>query len=258
MQGQVTSPQPTVAVGGKAAPPPQPLAPASHVAAKVAPDHLPAWLDFTSHVVGATAWPLTVILLALLFRKQLAGLLKNLEHLKYPGGEASFKREVLSFKTVVGAAEAELQTEIAQERATAPHADLKPSNTYEIAKAARALIEERWPGEAEGRIGTETVLDGWALIEGALVDAAETENRSEISPNAALRYLRDERLITPTTLNAVRAARELRNAVVHRNKRPADLDAVDYLITSGQLANTIRNEVALERAKRSGRGPQAR
>lgn len=48
------------------------------------------WKEFAASVTGSVAWPLAILILGLVFRKQLIDLFKRLQDFKVPGTEATF------------------------------------------------------------------------------------------------------------------------------------------------------------------------
>jgi hypothetical protein len=52
------------------------------------------WTEFVLGLIKALAWPLTVFLIALIFRRELRGIVRRLNRLKYGDWEAHFEREL--------------------------------------------------------------------------------------------------------------------------------------------------------------------
>jgi len=51
-------------------------------------------MQYLINLIDAIAWPVCIIIIALLFRKQLRSALGQLEHLKYKDFEAKFRRQL--------------------------------------------------------------------------------------------------------------------------------------------------------------------
>jgi hypothetical protein len=64
------------------------------------------WLTFIAEIVGALAWPITLVLVLLWIRRPLFALLPNLKRLKWKEIDLDFSKEVSQLKEKV-AAEAE-------------------------------------------------------------------------------------------------------------------------------------------------------
>ena len=112
------------------------------------------WLQFTSSIVGALAWPLVVFALLVLLRKHLGQLVSRLIHLKLPGvAEAKFKEQLAA--STEEAEEVALRT-VQVERQTAPdRAFLELAKNFPSAailqswkdiEATLQQIRERLPG----------------------------------------------------------------------------------------------------------------
>src|SRR3546814_1699782 len=52
------------------------------------------WLEWTSSVIGSTAWPIALVLVALIFRGQITKLLKRIKGAKYGEAEVLFREEL--------------------------------------------------------------------------------------------------------------------------------------------------------------------
>ncbi len=161
-------------------------------------------LEFIAALVKALAWPIVVLAVALLFRRQLAKLLDQpLRSLRAGPLEANWDLQA-----------AELRTELADSSSPGPAGS--PDATADLAPLASAAP-------------VAAVLQAFSRIEERLhellVDEPGRGSALQLARRAA-----DLHLISPDAVRAVEGAAVLRNLVAHG--RPTDLDeprARDYL-----------------------------
>jgi hypothetical protein len=98
-----------------------------------------SWLEFTSSVVHALAWPAAVFAIVLILRRPLRALILSLRILKYKDLQAEFGRKVDEAEDL--AAQAKLPP---AEEAT-PEAEVAPTSLESLAEVApRQAIIEAW------------------------------------------------------------------------------------------------------------------
>ncbi len=161
-------------------------------------------LEFIAALVKALAWPVVVVVVVLLFRRQLAKLLgQPLRSLRAGPLEANWDLQA-----------AELRTELAD--STSPGPDGSSGATTDLAPlAATAPVA--------------AVLQAFSRIEDRLHELLADEPGRGSALQLA-RRASDLRLISPEAVRAVEGAAVLRNLVAHGG--PTDLDeprARDYL-----------------------------
>jgi hypothetical protein len=169
------------------------------------------WLAFIAAVVGSLAWPVTLIVIVLIFRRQLLAAAPWLRELEVGNVKLKFAEELAKAAT---AAE-----EIEPQKQPAPVAP--PVTDRDL------LLAEHAP------IGL--VLQSWMTVENALADAAVRHGLSMSSgtPRAVPSYrliedLEARRVITPATAQTLSYLRQLRNQVAH-HKGSIDTDqALEY------------------------------
>jgi hypothetical protein len=158
------------------------------------------WLQFTSSIIAAIAWPFVVLLLLVLLRKQLGSLATRLEELTLPGGtKAKFKEQLES-----GRDKAE---EVASESDPAsPQKERVPDDAFlELAK--------RFPEAA--------ISQAWKEIEQVLLEIRERllGANSRQNLNSVVRRLRDQQLIDGSAEELYLSLRQARNTAVHATDR---------------------------------------
>lgn len=164
--------------------------------------------DFAASLVGSLAWPIVIVIVAVLFRRQLSALLaRPLSSLTAGPLKAVWDRQV---------AEVEAELPYSPSGTTPGGSAADTDRLREIARVAPAAA----------------VLEAFALIEEQLrqilQDAGVDAGRGG-AMQMARRALKAG-LVRPETLTAVEGATVLRNLAAHG--RPSDLDetrALDYL-----------------------------
>ncbi len=168
--------------------------------------------EFAASLVGSLAWPIVVLIVAVLFRRQLSALLaRPLSSLKAGPLEAVWDRQV---------AEVEAELPRSPSGVTSAGGDPDTDRLREIARAAPAAA----------------VLEAFTLIEEQLrqilLDAG-VDAGVDAGGGGAMQMARralEAGLVRPETVKAVEGAAVLRNLAAHGRK--ADLDearALDYL-----------------------------
>jgi hypothetical protein len=200
------------------------------------------WLEFISNMTGHLAWPLAVVMLSLVFRKEIRDRIFNMKSLKGPGGvEASFGAEV---------------KEVAAQAAVieAPKVSEKSENTVE---SSIELGRHRLAGTAEPqRISIEElaserpaalVLDSWREVELKLRELCKQVGIEERQVRGMLKALRAKHLLDDRWLDIIMDLSSLRNKVAHVEFEPDRVSAIRYYDSSNKAMNlldTIREQQA--------------
>jgi Domain of unknown function (DUF4145) len=175
-------------------------------------------LAFIAAIVGSLAWPVTLIVIVLIFRRQLLAAAPWLRELEVGNVKLKFAEELA--KATTAAEEMEPQN--------------RPASTAPTVTDRDMLLAEHAP--------IALVLQSWLAVENALADAAMRHGLSTSSgtPRAvpAFRLIEDleaRRVITPATAQTLSYLRQLRNQVAH-HKGSIDTDqALEY----ARLANKV-------------------
>jgi hypothetical protein len=192
--------------------------------------------QFLASIVKSLAWPVAVLVLAILLRVPLARLLTTLTHLKYKDLELDFGRELKQLEKEAKA----IDITPRQPRSVAPS---KSSPQQLLEEAAR--LAQDFPQPA--------VAVGWQAVEDELLSAVM---RLAISPdypphNSALKnaeMLREQNAIDERTFELLNRMRMLRNLAVHgaRNRVPiTGEEAVEFLALARGVVEKLQ---ALRRA----------
>ena len=183
-----------------------------------------AVLSFIAEVLKAVAWPITVLVLALLFRKDLAALLSRISALKHKDTEVTFGQEL---------------AKAADRVVESHHAEMESLSEPEAKKSVAIL--EISPSAA--------ILSAWVDFEIAVREVIEdSDGKRPRSVNALFKELVTRGLIDDDDLDFLYLLRELRNRVAHAPSDELDKATASKAVTVlHQLAWEIRNP---EKAKR--------
>src|SRR3546814_644016 len=89
------------------------------------------WLEWTSSVIGSTAWPIALVLVALIFRGQITKLLKRIKGAKYGEAEVLFREELDKIEAEVD--ELPASSEARPDPGPAPEAPQLPAAAQSVA-----------------------------------------------------------------------------------------------------------------------------
>jgi hypothetical protein len=168
------------------------------------------WLEFMSSVMSALAWPLVVLIVALVFRKPLADVLRQLRHLKAPGVEAQFGESL---------ADVEIAAESLLEAAGIPNEHIDRGNEAGI------------PSDPSG-----TILRSWQALTRHIADFAFAAGvPKSLNTMDQVAELGNTSRIDPEVTDTVFELRQLRNSVAHGKHRPTDGEAQAYAETVQEL-----------------------
>lgn len=183
------------------------------------------WLEFGQ----AFAWPLTLVTLAILFRKQIAAKIENMASLKTPVAESTWNAQA---STVADLAEGIVETEATAtpepgERPLTPDPAVESVETVAPTHSA-ASPPRRYEGVMPDTSNTEAVgavILLWNAVEQAVRDLAASRNVDAKNFLQAYRWLTRTNVIPPTTVELIDQLRKLRNEVVHLRGTEIDSEA---------------------------------
>jgi hypothetical protein len=172
------------------------------------------WLQFASSLISSLAWPLVVIILVVIFRRQLAHLIGRIKSYKGMGQELTFGDRL---------ADAENSVEEAVSTDTTGKTD--PEQADEIEPNPLALEAEANPSFVVIR-SYEQVASALSDLAGAAPQKVNPELRR--MPAVVLRELQKSGLISAEMARAVNELRYLRNSVAHGKHNPTPGEAITY------------------------------
>lgn len=171
-------------------------------------------LTFTERLVSHLAWPISIVVVALIFHKELRNILSRARNFKIPGIELSLHNEI-----------------------------------QELSKAAdeggitRIYPRETYDGPFQRDIANNPLwafLEIWIEVEGQLKKIYEESNRTYRSPNSAILTLRNEHRLSRSEADILIRLSRIRNKILHVDAALSDTD-MEYLIGS---ARTMRDLLA--------------
>ena len=169
-------------------------------------------LRFVSSLVESLAWPLVVVILALIFRTPLAELLSTLKRVRYRDTEIDFSGELQKLGGEAKTAGLQIPEEPSESNIGRTTADSLESATH--------LVSE-FPGPAIGV--------AWLAVEYELAQAVKraaiptSPSRKSALPN--IDTLQKHGYLNTDTASVLHRMRRLRNAVVHATPAPASVSA---------------------------------
>lgn len=199
----------------------------------------PALTSLLSALAGY-AWPAVVLVIALLFKRELSVLLTRLRKGKLLGQELELEPLVDDLKTSVGAAESEAENvRAAPGDGDEPETDAKPV-TVDVARdeevAEVLAFAGRSPSLALIRLGT--------LIEASLREVAAASGLADptasLGPQALIRRLAATGRLLPNTEQSLDIFWQVRNRVVHGRGVVPDEEALSVLDIGLSLLRLVR------------------
>lgn len=183
--------------------------------------------SFTAEVIKALAWPVAVVLVALMIRKPVIELLPFLRRLKYKEIEFEFSKELAQLKSEVVASEA--------------------ANSPKTSPAAEGATNNRLLNLAS--ISTSAaILEAWAELESVSIAVAsafwnEASNDVFKSYPKLGEYLLQCKVIDQKQLAIYNKLRELRNKAAHAiDLNLTESEARTYVELAAALAAHIRGK----------------
>lgn len=180
------------------------------------------WLEFIASLVGSLAWPIVVVVIALVFRRAI---------------KTTLNRPLRRFK--VGPLEAEWEEQRAEalvEVAKSPEGDAPPSAHHPVTDPLR-IVAEQSPRAA--------VMAAHAEIEQALrrrlalAGYTEPDRRPKTARQLAT-VAEERRLISPEMRDAIQSVTVLRNMVAHAPAEVIDRQkALDFLRLADSVLSAI-------------------
>lgn len=160
--------------------------------------------ELIASLVDSLAWPVAVSVLAIAFRKPLAGVLRSLTALRYKGLEADFKRGL-----------EELEESVKEIEQAEPKAQLAPGEASENGRSISEEIEA-----VAGVSPVAAVPLAWTAVESEILATVErlaisADYPPYVSAVKHLGLLREHTDLDVEILRLLDRMRRLRNMVVH-------------------------------------------
>lgn len=197
------------------------------------------WLEFFASIIGALAWPVTLLLVVLVFESPIRDLLGNIRRLRWNNLEA-FVEKTQEVQEEVRVAGEELQTPEPPQEPPVEEENIFERNFALAEFSPRGAIIEAWL-LLEGEImGVPGVLAG---IMGAEAPARGYLARTPI--DRVVLELVDSSVLSRGMISWVRDLRELRNTIVHGRETDVDTESArSYLVSVQGVRGFIKAQVA--------------
>jgi hypothetical protein len=181
-------------------------------------------LQFASSFVSSLAWPLVVIVLVVIFRKQLAHLIGRIKSYKGLGQEVTFGERLADAENSVE----EAASSVPVDKAEPGPVEVEPSPLVQEAELNPSFVVIRSWGDVVKALNNlaRIALRGWPSY-----------GLQGYSPSA-LRDLQESGVVKPSFVTAVTELHDLRNKVAHGLHNPTPGEAVTYANSASQLVST--------------------
>ena len=208
-------------------------------------------LSFISTLVQALAWPIAVIILAILFREQLSNFIsalanrvKDLRRARGFGAEVEFDNELMDLKEKVDQLPKVTvpagDTTVSDDPSVGPEPEAKNSDFFDSNpdipqdEFTRKALGGQFAGLAQ-ESPEGAVLGAWQELENNLKGLAETLNIDEKDVIPMSFAISQELPNLASELSVVNRLYRLRNSVAH-GTQITKLEAYDYAVTAHRLA----------------------
>ncbi|QXC29311.1 MULTISPECIES: hypothetical protein [Aeromonas] len=194
------------------------------------------WLTFTSKVIDSLVWPIVVLILGLVFRRQISILIPYLRKLKAGPVEAEFEMEARQ----VLANSKKLSVQFLK------GSSIKVEKPTEEKEAIAKLIGAR--NDPAGMI-----IEAWTGVDGALFRLGK-QTGLVVDPlehtRSVYRSIVFSDLLSEETKSLVMELYELRNRVAHARVKPTVGAAQDYVLAADKVIDMLEaqreNAISIE------------
>lgn len=180
-------------------------------------------LQFASSLITGLAWPVVVVILALVFRKHIAALIGRVKSYKGMGQELTFGDRLADAESSVEEAALSVR---GNETGPGWAVEIEPSPLAREAEANPSFV----------------VIRSWEQVVSALNDLAGVglpmDNRRSRNTSSLLRELQRAELVSSEFATAAAELRDLRNKVAHGEHNPTSGEAAAYAESAQVLSAT--------------------
>jgi hypothetical protein len=192
------------------------------------------WMEFVSSMTGSLAWPVALVIVAILFRTHIVGLFRRVEEIGFGGATAKLGKELDKAEQIATTipeppAEPELEPPVLPSDAVESertddyrernHHDIKPANRPE----QYFRINEETFEDLLGISSSAAILEAWAPVERALHRLARnngwTERRSQrTSPAGLAEDLANKGKLPITVVTMIAELQRIRGLAAHQGE----------------------------------------
>lgn len=174
--------------------------------------------------ISQLLWPILVLLLVLLFRKEISGILKRLKKGKFFGQEVEMEKEISEFKTITEKASESLPKEDNISKETDSHIKLILSKSSEDPKIGIIMLSR----EIEKELTKITASMG--LL-------SDLKNKSA---KQSFELLEERNYIAKSVLESVKVFWDLRNQIIHGKEVEDNRQLIQVLDIGVTLLNILK------------------
>lgn len=217
------------------------------------------WLEWSSSVIGSTAWPIALVIVALIFRGQINKLLKRIKGAKYGEAEVLFREELDKIEAEVGELSASSepkpdpdpvpqapQLPAATQSGAAQHDDLSVPHPNLKPELLRLAIQQEKFNEIAKLSPNAAVLNAWRDVELEIDSLFENSGLSRADKQrhafGTATKLYSMGIIDKGTMKIIDDLKNLRNTAAHIG---------DISITDAFRFETLSRQV-IERLRDAG------
>jgi hypothetical protein len=183
-----------------------------------------AIIGATAQVLSAAAWPIAVVVLALVLRRQLTAVLGRLSHVKVGQFEAALEKEIAKLQEL-------------------PDVTIPPGEAEKVKQTAE-IIGEKSP--------IESIIRAWVEVERALEELWSIVSGAT-SGGVTVGAIQKRGLISTSEASEIRDLRSIRNRLVHNPDEPISAGAARlYTSRALAIAAVLRQRIAEQ--KQAGAG----
>tara|TARA_R110002020_G_scaffold281686_1_gene497418 strand:+ start:110 stop:679 length:570 start_codon:yes stop_codon:yes gene_type:complete len=176
------------------------------------------WRLFVERIVSGLAWPVAVVIVAMVFRREVENLLKRLRAFKISGAELGFS---------------ELLDEVSREAATLA----APSTPV-----SKITIDE----QTIAKHPHFAVIEAWRSVESEVAQLlqllAPDISRHQVNGFRSFQLLRKTEAVDPEILSLMEDLRRVRNAAVHDSEPEVTIgQAIEYISLASRVEEALRD-----------------
>lgn len=195
-----------------------------------ASDHAMTLLEFAASLIGSLAWPAAAVIIAALFRRQIAELLAKIQKLSWGDKVVDFSEKMDELERTAREANAESHAEV--------EADAPPAR--EDTPKTDPAVEDRFQ-RLLAISPAAAVLDAWRPLEERFRELTNNPNRVRVrdSMDRFLLELVAQGVVSNNIRNMALELQNLRNIAAHKGQDISAADAVRFRDVSRQVLRAL-------------------
>lgn len=192
------------------------------------------WLEWSSSVIGSTAWPIALVVVALIFRGQITKLLKRIKGAKYGDAQVSFGEDL---------DKVERKVEVIAPTPEANEQQDDLANIPDLDPTLAAIANEHNKFAQLAAISpSAAVLNSWTDVEFALRELMNIHGISSVSGQRSGfqmgMTLHKQKVLDRETMDVINELKNLRNDAAH-GREVSLLDAYRFADLARKLIRKI-------------------